>query len=1266
MASRPSEEGLDDGIDAIDAISIASTDDGIPEQDLFVTRILAERVVNGEPVYLIEWQDFSLAEATWEPRENLSDALMAEWEQTKADQGKGLVPRFKIQEWKRANIQHYESRLARHCLRNIARERRGLPQTTWTRTLDHLIRDLDNYANDEDDDDDEAKANPTTQSPLQSAVSDEASTFMNQPMDRVSESSAQITIKPSERVSREKLIGTSDGRAGAGVGVGGEAQEALSLVEKPALIHFSDKRPILEEANTTTQNLDEDPVRHSRFSIKLPRKSSILSRAQAGGPTKSAGYANVFAGGRTRKGRGTLSEAASNPEKNPRLLNLRLTRKIELQRRDKEGLKPPALRPSALISLDRDNPQSTIGGQQAAKEAADITLTSKMTDRGSANPKKNVMVHWEDEAMEIDLNDSLFVSDDLPLTPQITSNSEGEEPGADREQSNDPTTISKTVQVGPDRQDTVTLSFEGVPPRANSPWAMQFSSDDRLIFTHTCTAQDFSYQVNKGADFSRAQLCKGTALSFTENSCLSNLAENLRLANLGLLCSNESYYVILFPSSQLAQGSGKITLEYTIFEPFSSLGSSMLAPAPRLRMLNKDTKNSASYPRPLDHVFGEKFEQLLPSDARKAEKYNFFLAFPPRAKQEAVMLSWWVMSCHSNSDIRTSFDAGHWSSFSKLPHGTVIIHEDSLWFIRLFPELHVLLHMRRASFSFWMFGRSLTPVPIFGPDNLPVSPLGDIHLQHVFDPGAAYLITPSFLISEPEQAYTFVKWFWNIHVKKIDMSRPRKLVLCAKVDEWMHNLLYEKLLTRRTLPDTASQQELQAAGVSDESFEYRWKTFKVLQQLVFDAAYERTNFIVEAPDSIDGNDEQSLVNWFGHWSTLNIDQFRRYAVIGSGKQTKARLSRITRAPNYSKSIIADPDGVESDLAKSPDSVLATSPTSQRSNRDDESSQLALDLADITKTQRRDWCPVRLFWFPVGYSTSDIAFQLGDINPRHYNNYDQWFNYFWNHYEILCKTKPARNSYAGLFYTLDEQQALSRGVNNVKRSPWVVIFRPLNPHIRPWQRSEIFIWDTRYSEMIGENKDICYSDLTESQQKLIECIRGKTKDVIPLDKVWVGSFGASAASISTVDVTLRWLDGLLGNVRDWLPAPAKELPLRGWSLVTPEKPSDYQKSDGIVMRDDIMKRLLPQDDASSTPKIIFHPPSGNNQKLYSKCRNRLYQSAREADPKFEGKSFEYVFRPTMDWYEEQCEEGRGFEHIKVVPWEDIFKLYKVEEFLHKKG
>lgn len=1247
MASKSSSEDLDD------TISITSTDDGVggSEEDLFVTRILAERQVNGEPVYLIEWQDLSLAEATWEPRENLSDALMTEWERIKADQRKGLVPRFKVQEWKKANILHYESRLARHRLRNIVRERRGLPQTAWTRTLNHLLRDLADFASDEDDENDQAERNPTSQSLPQSPPSDNASTPKNQLESRVSEPSAQTIINASERVSQEKCIGTSDGGEG-----GGRAGGILSPVTKSARDHPSDERSTSEDVEITMHKPGKDSTQPSRFSCEIPRRSSIPSRAPAGGSAKSAGYANVFAGGRTRKGRGTLSEAASNPEVNPRLLNSHLTRKIELQRRNKEGINPPALRPSALISLDHNNPQATIGGQQTNKKAADNVSTSEKSNSERSSPKKNGIVQWEEEAMEIDPTDSLFVSENLPPTPRDTSNQEAAELGADKEQSNDPTTISKTVQVGPDRQDTVTLSFEGVPPRASSPWATQFCSDDRLIFTHTCTAEDFSYQINKGADLSRAQLCKGTALSFTENSYLSNLADNLRLANLGLLCSNESYYVILFPSSQATQSYEKITLEYTIFEPLSSLGSSMLAPAPRLRMLNKDTKSSASYPRPMDHVFGDKYEQLLPSDARNSEQHNFFLAFPQRAEQEAAMLSWWLRIYYNNSNIQTSFSAGHWSSFSKLPHGTVIVHEDALWFIRLFPKLHVLLFGRRTSFSFWMFGRSLAPVPSFDSDDLPVSPLGDIHLQRIFVLGAAYLITPSFLVSEPEQAYTFLKWFWNIHVKKVDMSRPRKLALCANVDEWMRNLIYEKMLLRRTLPDNASQEELEAAGISDKEIECRNKSLKLLQQLVLDAVYERTNCIVVAPESIDGNDEQSLVNWFGYWSTLNIDQFRRYAVVGSGRQTKVRLSRILKTPNYSKSIITDPDR-GSDLANRPDPTLATSPSAQRVNRDDESSQLAFELAEIEKSQRGDWRPVKLFWYPVGYSTLNASFWLGDIAPK-YKNYDEWFSFFWNYYETPSQVRSGRNSYAGLFYTFDERQALSRGVHNAKRSPWAVVFRAMNPHLRPWKKCEIFIWDIRYSEMISEGKNLCYSDLFEPQQQLIKYIEDRTRGMLDLEKVWVGSFGARAGS--ALDVTMRWLDSLLGNVRDWIPAPAREIPLRGWSLVIREKLSENQKGDRVAINDDITKVKLPfQDDTSPTPKLIFHPPSGNNQKPYTRCRNRLYQRAREADPKFEGANFEYVFRPTMDWYDEQCEEGRGFEHINVVPWQDIFQMYNIK-------
>ncbi|KAL7787087.1 hypothetical protein V8C37DRAFT_390964 [Trichoderma ceciliae] len=1244
MASRPAEDDFDD------EISLTSTDDenGGPEDELFVTKILAEREVNGEAVCLIQWQDLPLAEATWEPRENLTDDLKAEWVRTREDQRNGLIPKFSIQEWKDASLQNYQSSLARHLRRNLVRAKRGYPQTAWTKTLHQLLNDLAAYSNDEDEID-RAHKSPTEKGLHQSVSHDDASSPTNHPEEGFSEPSTELLVNSPQALVQEKLSGTPDGR------------RTVSTSEKLSLDHPADLTSTSDDVGITSRRLVEDPVQSSEASHEVPTRPSLSHRTPTGG---SGRYTNIFAGGRTRKGRGTLSEAASNPETNPKFLNSHLQRKIELQRRNKEGIIPPAHRPPALISLDHINSQVTPSEQPAFKNAIDDARASE-----KSKPKNRCFVHWEDEPMEMDPNDSLFVSDELASpTPNASDVAAAQVDNRVSEKQSITPMASKTVQLGPDGQNTVTLSFNGIPPpETGLKWAAQFCSDERLIFTHTCTAYDFLSQTSTEGGFSVERLCRGTVLSFTENNVLKNLAENLRLGSLGLLCRNDCYYVLLTSvksHNQMTQDLEKVTLEYTIFEPVGSLGPFMLAPAPQLRISGKRDRHSAFYARPLDQIFGQKYEQLLPSDAKNAEKHNFFLAFPPRAGEEAALLSRWLRSYRVDSDIRTSYFAGHWSSFSKLPHGVVIIHEDALWFIRLFPKLGALLHGRKTSFNFWVFNRSLMPVPPFVSEDLPASPLGDVHLLRVFDPGAAYLITPSFIVSEPEQAYTFLKWFWNNYVRNADMNRPRKLVLCAKVDEWMHNLSLEKVILRKKYPDTASEDELKAMGLCNKAMECRQKTFKLFQQLVADATSEITNSIVLAPESIDGNDEQSLVNWFGYWSILHVGQFRRYTVIGSGWQTEVRLSRILRTPNYTKSIVTDPDELQSDPPGQPEPSSATSSSAPRSNREYESFSIAYRLSELVKGPRRDWCPLMLYWFPVAYSTSDVAFRLGDITSK-YHTYEKWFNYFWKEFETISKNKHCRNSIAGLFYTLDENQAPSYALNNAQRSPWVAVFRASNPHIRPWKSSELFIWDLRYSESINEGKEFCHSDLLEAQQRLIEHVREKTRDLLPLEKVWAGAFGAKADGTAALDVTIQWLDTVLGKVRDWLPAPAMEVPKRGWSLVTPQRQLGDQEGKSVIINVDAMKvNLMSEDDTS--PKIIFHPPRGNGQKPFTKCRNRLYQWTRKADPKLEGRNFEYLFRQTMDWYNEQCEEGRGFEHIKVSPWRDIFQAYKVEEFLQHRG
>ncbi|UKZ82197.1 hypothetical protein TrVFT333_009981 [Trichoderma virens FT-333] len=599
MESGPAEQDFDD------EISLASTDDGDGDE-LFVAQILAERHVNGEPHCLIRWQDLPIAEATWEPRENLPDELMGTWEQTKADQENGLAPKFRVQEWKDAATKSYELKLARHHRRNAVRARRGHPQTTLS-TLYEFMQQISMYPNEEEEEEEEEEA------------------------DRVGPSHAEMWLEQNldigrrlsfpQEIIREGLFGTPD------------ETSPVNPPEKVAVDHPAKLKSALKSAETTTRASVSFILPPSDTSHEVLKRPSLSHRAIAARSRPTGHTTNVFAGGRTRKGRGTLSEVAANPEVNPKFLNSRLKRKIELQRRDREGIKEPARRPSGLISLDYNNPQDTPSEQQSADNSKDDQ------DHGKRRSPTKGVAHWEDEPMEIDPSDSLFVSDQTPSPAPHDSDDEMTQPDTEEQPASQ--TVCKTVQLGPDRQSVVTLSFYGIPQETGLAWAEQFRSNERLVFTHTCNSQDFLCQTGANGSLSIVRLCEGTVLSYTENESLKSVASNLKLGSLGLLCPGENFCVYMFfpdkLEGQLIQDCDTITLEYHIFKQVGSLAPLMLGPAPQLIVSDKSDKTSPFWSRPLDQIFGHKYEQLLPIHASNAEKHNFFLAFPTRAEQEALL-----------------------------------------------------------------------------------------------------------------------------------------------------------------------------------------------------------------------------------------------------------------------------------------------------------------------------------------------------------------------------------------------------------------------------------------------------------------------------------------------------------------------------------------------------------------------------------------------------------------------------------------------------
>lgn len=112
-----------------DSISLTSTvEDGFTsDQEFVVDRILAEKEHDGNPYYLISWQDYPEEESTWEPEENIQDrTILAVWRVRKKKESKGIETPFDVARFEALAEKKMEERANRHKRRKAKRRRLGL------------------------------------------------------------------------------------------------------------------------------------------------------------------------------------------------------------------------------------------------------------------------------------------------------------------------------------------------------------------------------------------------------------------------------------------------------------------------------------------------------------------------------------------------------------------------------------------------------------------------------------------------------------------------------------------------------------------------------------------------------------------------------------------------------------------------------------------------------------------------------------------------------------------------------------------------------------------------------------------------------------------------------------------------------------------------------------------------------------------------------------------------------------------------------------
>ncbi|KAK0634703.1 hypothetical protein B0T17DRAFT_622620 [Bombardia bombarda] len=1309
MFKRVGRIGSADGIspealDSDDDISLTSSvgDKHDPDAEFSVEQVLAEEVVEGDTVYLVEWVGFPMEESTWEPEENLGDELREIWEETKRKHATGEGKPFDVANWYRAVRKREREKAKRHYRRNAKRRKLGLPLTeplsddSPTESSDEEAVEEDLYV------DDRVTASTSPKPGLQDGQNSVRAT--TKPSSMANKSSAPMS-KHTKSQSETPQLDTTKKSATTGNGSSSKKPSASSSREPPERrsstgYQGTAKKPtaIKHSTLTATTNNPPKPATTSRVANPIapsltppvngnPKRVLTAKKSKVG----KAGTNNIFVAGKKKKPRVSLKEAIL----------------AEKRGRDKEDI---AADPSTLslfpISAE---PTASTGIRKLSKDILPPTPTVQQSPpaelkRAIIKPyddgptrKKRKSVRFEDdehlfmqepEPMDIDTPGSPIRQKDLPgrprlrsLSPPPMSSTENFRPIPKklsfteyRTKALTQTSVKKLVFGD---SVAVEATFSGLPRDSPQPWLASFLAQETFQFRYTCFATAFRIQSES---LIQARLCDGTITTKDNEPILEGAAEYLRSGLLGLYFPHPNFNVIVFPSKceewkidlvgqEPASPSG-VELRYLLFLPnmdIPALSRPLDLPFPARNTESNGLDIKHARERVVTRLFDLNYAKLLPVLPKPPEVHNFFLAFPEPKGATMVSLFHWLRACNPECQIYLCHHPGSWTAFrASVIHqsGVVIVHETLAWSLRRFPRLSRYLINNHD--QYWCFSD-----PIQTPLLYPSITLPD-----------TILLTPSFLISEPQRAYEFLDWFLTRWGKSFNY----RLVTAYNIHEYMMDLAVEKSRARDDLWNNPRGTELEfqidanLRGVSHDDCNFRYLSATLAMELhnlrtlragPYAVEEEDMSSLVYADSSIDPNDEQSLINWFGWWSSLRVDQFRKFHVVGSSQsinfQGSKRGERRVRIPTYSKDTVNDPDAVSEALQKRFDTleqaavaeeasrcqVNTASTENQKSNGSlkpswsfqsdiipsDEFRHITGVLFDISmqSNSKSVWT---LYRMPISWTDSNMALHFGDWKED-FKKISDWFKFTWSFVNPSYNSPVSFNTYVGFFHTIAEewdhpQNPPQECKGKPKRHPWLAIYRPVNPHHRPYDRCELIIWDLAARARFPGSKVPAMKDLIYMQRQVIQHVHehGPVKNPGTwLDQVWLGGFNypADCESPYPFDTTVNFLNRMLQDLKEFLPAPEKQMYYRG-----------YRKSEDT--------------------RIIFHPPRGKLQPgRRSNCTNKLYETARLARAGVQVKDSQYMkftFPNTMEWYEEQRAEGRGFEHINVDSWESIFNLFKI--------
>lgn len=454
-----------------------------------------------------------------------------------------------------------------------------------------------------------------------------------------------------------------------------------------------------------------------------------------------------------------------------------------------------------------------------------------------------------------------------------------------------------TVTLGNGKQTRFSFLDGGGTP--NTALMQKLSSQDIIIFDKQCLAIDF---VSSGYQ----TLSQGLVSSDPEtDTTVVATSDYLRTALSGLCFVGKEFSILIFPTK--AEGwhtldnyqecDPKFILKYLAFRTKSYCPQPL---APDVQTTPQEL--TAPYQKSLySWIHRLNYKALVPKASQKSilELYlHFFLIFPDSAVELSDMLSLWLASSNARAAIFDSKTKGSWFQFMGIVSksgagGCVLIHCTMLPIIDRFPYLRRLLAPSVVIWSVSNGPYTLSSFQPLAPDK--GLALGNMRLSRLFPHGAAFFLTPSFVLFEPRKTHEILEWFKNKH----SMPGTYKLVVCHRFRELIYEHAIAKNKERKELlrqlegqPDAESI--LNSLALTNAVCVLRYLSYQLIDTIVpqrnlsedlfpleDDDADERDSPIVYMDPHINQLDEKTQAEWYVGWTMLRLNTFRKFLVVGT-------------------------------------------------------------------------------------------------------------------------------------------------------------------------------------------------------------------------------------------------------------------------------------------------------------------------------------------------------------------------------------------------